>query len=89
MNPGDALLGAIEAWTRDGRGLDDAEFDARARALFAYQLERNPVYARFAASLGFSSTNLPRDWRRARVVGRFLWCFAVLAGFAGVLVYGP
>jgi hypothetical protein len=36
-----------------------------------------------------AATNLPRDWRRARVVGRFLWCFAVLAGFAGVLVYGP
>ena len=81
MNPGDALLGAIEAWTRDGRGLDDAEFDARARALFAYQLERNPVYARFAASLGFSSTNLPRDWREIPAVPSSAFKDATLATF--------
>jgi hypothetical protein len=28
-------------------------------------------------------------WRSVRIAGRFLWCFAVLAGFAGMLVYGP
>ena len=42
----------------------------------------------FLATL-LAATSLPRHWRSGGVVGRFIWCFAVLAGFAGLLVYGP
>ena len=36
-----------------------------------------------------AATSLLRHWRSGGVVGRFIWCFAVLAGYAGLLAYGP
>jgi hypothetical protein len=36
-----------------------------------------------------AATSLMGHWRSGGVVGRFIWCFTVLAGFAGQLVYGP
>ena len=36
-----------------------------------------------------ATTSLLGHWRSGGVVGRFIWCFTVLAGFAGLLAYGP
>ena len=80
-DPGDAFLELVEAWTRHGRDLGDAEFDARALALYAYQIERNEPYARFAASLGFSSARKPRDWRAIPAVPSSAFKDATLATF--------
>lgn len=36
-----------------------------------------------------AAQSLTQHWRNRGVVGRFIWSFAVLAGFAGLLAYGP
>jgi hypothetical protein len=81
MNPGDAFLGLVTAWTRDGRGCAEAEFDALARALFGYQIERNEPYARFAASLGFTAAHPPQNWREIPAVPSSAFKDATLATF--------
>jgi len=45
------------------------------------------VLAFLAAVL--AATSWVGHWRSGSIAGRFLWCFTVLAGFAGMLVYGP
>jgi hypothetical protein len=35
-----------------------------------------------------AATSLPGHWRSGGIVGRFLWCLAVLAAYAGMLAYG-
>jgi len=58
----DAFLGIVARWRAGGEGCDDAQFEAHALALCAYQLERNVPYARYAASLGVDGARLPRTW---------------------------
>ncbi len=42
----------------------------------------------FLATL-LAATSLPGHWRRGGVVRRFIWCFTVMASFAGLLAFGP
>ena len=35
-----------------------------------------------------ATTSLPGHWRSGGIIGRFLWSFAVLAGYAGLFAYG-
>jgi hypothetical protein len=58
----DAFLAIVRAWAAGGDGCDEAAFDAQARATFAYQLERNEPYRRFAAARGVTSAGQPRTW---------------------------
>ena len=46
------ILGAIDAWTTEGRSLDDAAFNALALRIFAHQLRYNERYAQYCAQLG-------------------------------------
>jgi hypothetical protein len=82
VTPGDALLAAVADWTRGGAGFDDAAFDAHARALCAYQLERNLPYARFAATFGIAPDAPPRAWRDVPAVPSSAFKDATLATFA-------
>jgi hypothetical protein len=36
-----------------------------------------------------AATSLPRHWRSGGIIGRFIWCIAVLSGYAGMLAFGP
>jgi hypothetical protein len=39
-----------------------------------------------------AAASLARHWREGLLTGRlgqFIWCFAVLGGYAGLLLYGP
>jgi hypothetical protein len=76
-----AFLAFVADWQRGGAGCDEAAFDAHARALFAYQIERNAPYARFAASCGYSAAHLPRTWREIPAVPSSAFKDATLATF--------
>ncbi len=53
------ILGVIEAWHRHGATLDDAQFNALALRLFAYQLRYNEPYGRYCERIGGTE---PRSW---------------------------
>jgi hypothetical protein len=76
-----AFLAMVADWHAGGVGCDEVTFDAQARALFASQLERNEPYAKYAASLGFSATRLPRSWREIPAVPSTAFKDATLATF--------
>lgn len=63
-----AFLDVVADWNAGGPGCDDAAFDARALALYAYQVERNAPYRRYAESLGFGGARVPRSWREIPAV---------------------
>jgi hypothetical protein len=79
----DAFLAGVHAWTHGESGgfADEATFDRHARALFAYQFERNAPYARFAASRGFDAAHLPASWREIPAVPASAFKDATLATF--------
>jgi hypothetical protein len=81
MNPGDAFPELAAAWLRDGREWSEAEFERRALELYAYQVERNEAYARFAASLGFSKARAPQSWRTIPAVPSSAFKDATLTTF--------
>jgi hypothetical protein len=68
-DPARAELDArVLAWIREGEWkADDARFDALARELFAFQLERCPPYARFCAGRGRTAENVA-SWREIPAV---------------------
>ncbi|MBV8074036.1 MAG: acyl-protein synthetase [Candidatus Eremiobacteraeota bacterium] len=70
------ILAAIAAWD-----LDDAGFDALARDLFVHQVRYNPVYAAFAARLGFDETSPPPDWRAVPALPTIAFKEATVAAF--------
>jgi len=35
-----------------------------------------------------AATSLPGHWRSGSIIGRFVWCFAVLAAYAGMFAFG-
>lgn len=69
------ILEAIE------RGLDDAGFDRLAREVFAYQLERNAPYARWARSLGWGERRMPESWQEIPAIPSAAFKEADLATF--------
>jgi hypothetical protein len=77
----DAFLAIVRDWALGGRGCSDEEFDALARATFAYQIATNVPYARFAASLGYDAKRLPTGWREIPAVPSSGFKDAVLATF--------
>jgi hypothetical protein len=77
----DAFLAIVADWRNGGPGCSDAQFDERARALCAYQLEFNAPYARFAKSLGFDVATPPAEWREIPAVPSSAFKDAALATF--------
>jgi hypothetical protein len=77
----DAFLRIVADWSRGGAGCDEARFDELARATFAYQMERNLPYARFAASLGIDAAHPPRTWREIPAVPPAAFKESTLATF--------
>ena len=57
------LLDAIAAWRREGRELDEHEFDALARDVCAFQCRYNEPYGRYARTLGVDAAHPPASWR--------------------------
>jgi hypothetical protein len=56
------ILAAINAWTTEGRSLDDAAFNALALRIFAHQLRYNERYARYCRQLGVTLEAMPASW---------------------------
>ncbi len=77
----DAFLATVADWSRGGVGCDEARFDELARATFAYQLESNAAYARYAASLGVDAAHPPQSWRDIPALPAAAFRDAVLATF--------
>jgi hypothetical protein len=77
----DALLAIVADWARGGIGCDEALFNERALATFAYQLETNAPYRRYAASLGFDTSRMPQTWREIPAVPSRAFKDATLATF--------
>ena len=77
----DAFLEVVADWSAGAPGCDDVRFDALARETFAYQLECNAPYARYAASLGFDALHLPSTWRDIPAVPTSAFKDATLATF--------
>ena len=75
------ILEAIEAWRRSGRALDERDFDDLAIRLLEYQLRYNKPYARYCASLGVSSSALPRSWTQIPAVPAAAFKEATLVTF--------
>jgi hypothetical protein len=71
----------VADWRAGGTGCDDAAFDEHARMLFAYQVQYNESYARFAAGCGFSAAQPPRSWREIPAVPSSAFKDATLATF--------
>jgi len=78
-----AFLGGVRAWERgDTLGFaDQGIFDRHARALFAYQIEHNEPYAKFAALHGFNRARLPASWSEIPAVPAAAFKDATLATF--------
>ena len=53
----------VADWSKGGEGCSEQRFDELARATFAYQIETNEPYARFARARGFDARRLPAGWR--------------------------
>jgi hypothetical protein len=77
----DAFLEIVADWRNGGPGCDEARFDAQALALYAYQLERNEPYRRFAKSLGYGNGRRPASWREIPAVPASAFKDAILATF--------
>jgi hypothetical protein len=77
----DALLAIVADWARGGSGCNDALFNERALATYAYQIAHNAPYARYAASLGFDATRVPASWREIPAVPSRAFKDATLATF--------
>ena len=77
----DAFLAIVADWSAGGEGCDEARFDELARETFAYQLERNAPYARFAATLGIDARHMPATWREIPAVPASAFKDATLATF--------
>jgi hypothetical protein len=77
----EAFLAIVRAWAAGGTGCDEAEFDAQARATFAYQFERNSPYRRFAEAQGVGPGRMPRTWRDIPAVPSAAFKDATLATF--------
>jgi hypothetical protein len=77
----DAFLAMVAEWRQGGLGADEERFDAHARALFAYQCERNEPYRRYAQSLGYGAGKQPASWPQIPAVPASAWKDAVLATF--------
>jgi hypothetical protein len=75
------FLGFVRDWAAGGGGLDEATFDAHARALFAHQAAHNSAYARFAAARGFAPDRPPASWREIPAVPASAFKDATLATF--------
>jgi hypothetical protein len=75
------FLALVRAWATTGATPDEATFDALARDLCVYQLERNEPYRRFAASLGVDAAHPPRSWREIPAVPTGAFKAATLATF--------
>jgi hypothetical protein len=56
------ILAAIDAWTTEGRSLDDAAFNALALRVFAHQLRYNERYAQYCRQLGVTLESMPASW---------------------------
>lgn len=76
-----AFLEIVADWRTGGIGCDEARFDALARAIAVFQMERNVPYARYAASLGFDAAKPPRTWREIPAVPSSAFKDATLATF--------
>jgi len=78
-----AFLAGVRAWERgDANGFaNEALFNEHARALFAYQIERNKPYASLAALRGFNRARLPPSWRDIPAVPAGAFKDATLATF--------
>lgn len=74
------ILEAIDGWRR-GRAFGEAEFEALALELLAYQLEFNRAYARYCASLGVSLASMPQSWRAIPAVPAAAFKEATLTTF--------
>ncbi len=77
----DAFLAIVRDWAAGGSGCDEAAFDARARAAFAYQFERNGPYRRFAEAQGVGPGRMPASWRAIPAVPASAFKDATLAAF--------
>jgi len=78
-----AFLAGVRAWAH-GSALgfaDEAIFDRHARALFAYQIDHNEPYAKFAAARGFNRARLPASWTEIPAVPAAAFKDATLATF--------
>lgn len=72
-----AILDWISRWTQGSpQGEDD--FTELAVRIFAYQLDHNVPYARFAATRGYTRTTLPVNWREIPAVPSSAFKDAVL-----------
>jgi hypothetical protein len=77
----DAFLAIVADWKRGGPGCDERRFDELARATFAYQIEVNEPYARFARARGLDASRSPRTWREIPAVPSSAFKDATLATF--------
>jgi len=75
------ILATIDAWHRQGRKLDEAEFDDLALAIFAHQLQFNPAYAAYCAGYGLSLAALPTTWREIPPLPARAYKEAAIAAF--------
>jgi len=77
----EAFLCFVRAFARGEPSCDEEAFDRQARATFAYQLDHNQPYARFAAACGYGPRRLPASWREIPAVPAGAFKDAVLATF--------
>jgi hypothetical protein len=75
------ILALMERWHRTGAPLDERDFNDLALRIFEYQLRHNEPYARYAGSLGWSTSRLPSSWHEIPAVPTAAYKEAVLATF--------
>ncbi len=75
------VLHWIDAWHRHGTPMQDGDFNDVALRIFAHQLAYNEPYARYAASLGFSSASLPASYHEIPAVPSAAFKEATLTTF--------
>jgi Acyl-protein synthetase, LuxE len=77
----DEFLAIVAGWREGHPSPNEERFDAHARALFAYQYERNEPYRRYAQSLGYAAGRQPPTWREIPAVPASAFKDATLATF--------
>jgi hypothetical protein len=77
----ETLLRFIERWHATGEGMSDAEFNALALQIFAYQLRYNAPYAAYCASKGIAAGRLPSSWEEIPPLPSAAFKEAALATF--------
>jgi hypothetical protein len=75
------ILGIIDRWHKSGGALDERDFNDLALRIFAFQLQRNVPYARYAQSMGWSTSRLPESWHEIPAVPTAAYKEATLATF--------